>query len=93
MSKMEVLLRRLEDPLSKMEVPLSRLEAHLSKMEAPLGRLKPPAEVFLRVGGTEEEMMGRGENLWKVKRQQRLLLLLLFHTQFLRMFSSLSQAW
>ena len=69
------------------------VEVPMSKVGVPLSRLRSPAKVFLRIGGIVEEMMGQGENLWKVKRQQRLLLLLLFHTQFLRMFSSLSQAW
>ena len=93
--KLEAPLIKVEVPLIKVEVPLNKVEAPLNKVEVPLRRLRSPAEVFLRIGRIEEEMMGRGEVLWRrVRRQQKLLLLrLLFHMQFLMMFSSLSRAW
>ena len=85
--------------MNRMEAPLSGMEAPLNKVEVPLSGLRPPVEVFLgRVDllriGDKEEKMGRAEILWRVERQQQLLLLLMIsHMQFLTMFSSLNQTW
>ena len=82
--------------MNRMEAPLSGMEAPLNKVEVPLSGLRPPVEVFLgrvdllRIGDVKEKM----EILWRVERQKQLLLLLMiFHMQFLRMFSSLNRTW
>ena len=75
---------------------MSKVEVPLSGMEVPLSGLRSPVEVFLRrvdllrIGDVKEKM----EILWRVERQKQLLLLLMIsHMQFLKMFSSLNQTW
>ena len=78
---------------------MSKVEVTLSGMEVPLSGLRPPVVVLLRrvdllrIGDMKEKMEGV-EILWRIKRQQQLLLLLLIsRMQFLTMFSSLRQTW